>query len=73
MLCRENKGADQLRSYCAADLGLFSKYAKNGSSHDVQTVKAVARLNTCICYNNHNLTNWLNYNVLIEKPEKTAF
>ena len=34
-LCRENKGADQLRSYCAVDLRLcFPIYAKSLFSHD---------------------------------------
>ena len=33
-LCSKNKGADQLRSYRAADLCLRFTYAKNGFSHD---------------------------------------
>ena len=34
-LCGENKGADQLCGYCAADLRLcFRIYAKRSSSHD---------------------------------------
>ena len=32
--CSENKGADQLRSYCAADLHLCFCIAKSRFSHD---------------------------------------
>ena len=34
-LCYENKGADQLRVYRAADLRLFFPYAKSRFSYDV--------------------------------------
>ena len=45
-LCSENKGADQLRSYCAADLRLsYGIYAKRWFSHDVsQIVKCISRM-----------------------------
>ena len=33
-LCSENKGADQLHIFHAADLCLFFTYAKNRFSHD---------------------------------------
>ena len=33
-LCSENKGAEQLRGYCEADLRLFFAYAKSQFSHD---------------------------------------
>ena len=33
-LCSENKGADQLRGYRAADLRLFCAYLKSRFSHD---------------------------------------
>ena len=33
-LCSENKGADQLRSYCAADLRLCFRICKKRFSHD---------------------------------------
>ena len=33
-LCRENKGADQLPSYCEADLRLCFRIGKNPVSHD---------------------------------------
>ena len=33
-LCGENKGADQLRSDCAADLRLYFRICKNRFSHD---------------------------------------
>ena len=32
--CSENKGADQLRSYCEADLRLCFRIGKNPVSHD---------------------------------------
>ena len=35
--CSENKGADELRSYCEADLRLFFRISKFWSSHDVTT------------------------------------
>ena len=36
----ENKGADQLHAYCAADLPLcFSTYAKSRFSHDAAEIK----------------------------------
>ena len=33
-LCKENKGADQLRGNREADLRLFFAYAKSGFSHE---------------------------------------
>ena len=33
-LCSENKGADQLRGNCEADLRLCFQYAKHSFSHD---------------------------------------
>ena len=41
--CSENKGADQLRSYCAADLRLCFRKCKNRFSHNEahMCVKAV--------------------------------
>ena len=39
-LCSENKGADQLRSYCAADqLLCFRIYAKRQFSHDMSHIE----------------------------------
>ena len=35
LVCSENKGAEQLQSYCAADLHLFFAHAKIRCSHDV--------------------------------------
>ena len=40
MLCRENKGADQLQDYFAANPHLWSRiYAKSRYSHDVAHLK----------------------------------
>ena len=36
--CCENKGADQLRGYCEADLRLCFEYAKSQFSHDVAQI-----------------------------------
>ena len=33
-LCRKNKGAEQLRGYCIADLGLCFRICQNPFSHD---------------------------------------
>ena len=38
-LCSENKGADQLRSYCAADLRLCFRININQISHDAAHFK----------------------------------
>ena len=40
-LCGENKGTDQLRSYCTADLHLCFVYAKSRFSHDMAHIRTV--------------------------------
>ena len=48
-LCSQNKGTDQLRSYCAADLQFcFRIYAKRRFSHDATHTK-VNKLITFVC------------------------
>ena len=41
-LCSENKGADQLRSYCEADLRLCFPKGKNLNSHGEAHVKTIS-------------------------------